>query len=296
MKLKTALLFFILSSHAWAFNPRLESISAKILQLSSDSVLKDRDDNPVLTFKPNVSSGIGFGLEFKTISIGYVFTSYEDQIKGFKASDFNDLRLNFALGSFDIRLNYQSYKGAIVDENRLKIFYSDYRVRAKNIRVHYYFDKNHLNFIREGVDLTTKAFETSSSLSMGTWIVGLNIDNREIRLPSILEPQHQTLVDQKNIDYKLNIKAVTVGPIVGYDYCYFIRGLFLRAKTGIGPGFQLDGGINPHFELALNLGAAINRNNSLMISVDSYLMNFKKDSQLLENNNIQGGIIYTLTL
>ncbi len=297
---KKLLSFFFLAylfcSNVNAYSPKLESISATVLHLSSDSVLKDLDSNPVLTFAPNVSSGIGFALEFEKITLGYVFTSHEETVEGFKASQFNDFRLNFAIGSFDIRLNYQRYKGAIVDGNNLKFFYSDYEVKAKNIRVHYYFDKNHLKYIREGKSLTTLAYETSTSLTMGTWIIGLNIDKREIKLPSQLESQHQSLVDQRNIDYRLNLNAITIGPIAGYDYYYFFHGYFLRAKGGIGPGFQLDGGINPHYELAFSLGAAFNKHNSLMINVDSYLMNFEKDNKGLENNNIQGGIIYTLTL
>ena len=294
MRLIPLLLLFSLK--AWCYNPRLESISATVLHLSSDSVLKDLDSNPVLTFAPNVSSGIGFALEFKKITLGYVFTSHQETTEGFKASQFNDFRLNFAIGSFDIRLNYQRYKGAIVDANNLKLFYSDYEVKAKNIRVHYYFDKNHLKYIREGKSLTTLAYETSTSLSMGTWLVGINIDKREIKLPSLLESQHQSLVNQKSIDYKTNFNALTIGPIAGYDYYYFFHSLFLRAKAAIGPGFQFDGGITPQYELALTFGAAFNQNNSLMISIDSYLMNFKKDNRNLENNNIQGGIIYTLTL
>lgn len=290
------LLAYLFCSNVNAFSPKLESISATVLHLSSDSVLKDRDSNPVLTFAPNVSSGIGFGLEFEKLSLGYVFTTRSDTFEGFKASRFNDFRLNFALGSFDIRLNYQAYKGAVVDENNLKYFYSDYEVKAKNIRVHYYFDKNHLKYIREGKSLTTRAYETSAGLSMGTWLIGLNVDKREIKLPTLLTPQHQSLVDQKNINYRLNFNALTLGPIAGYDYYYFVRSMFFRAKAGLGPGFQFDGGINPHFELAFTLGAAFNKNNSLMINVDSYLINFKKDNQALENNNIQGAIVYTLTL
>lgn len=294
MRLIPLLLLFSLK--AWCYNPGLESISATIIHLSSDSVLKDRDDNPVLTFTPNVSSGIGFGLEFKKVSFGYVFTTNNDTIEGYKASRFNDYRLNFAIASFDFRLNYQYYKGATVDENNLKFFYSDYQVKAKNLRIHYYFDKKHLKYIREGKNLTTLAFETNTSLSMGTWIVGINLDKREIKLPLVLASQHQNLVDTKNINYRLNFNALTIGPIAGYDYYYFIRGLFFRAKAGIGPGFQFDGGINPHYELAFTFGAAFNKNNSLMINVDSYLINFKKDNQALENNNIQGAIVYTLTL
>ena len=297
---KKLLSFFFLAylfcSNVNAYSPKLESISATVLHLSSDSVLKDLDSNPILTFAPNVSSGIGFSLEFKKITLGYVFTSHQETAEGFKASQFNDFRLNFAIGSFDIRLNYQRYKGAIVDANNLKFFYSDYEVKAKNIRVHYYFDKNHLKYIREGKSLTTLAYETSTSLSMGTWLVGINIDKREIKLPSLLESQHQSLVNQKSIDYKTNFNALTIGPIAGYDYYYFFHSLFLRAKAAIGPGFQFDGGITPQYELALTFGAAFNQNNSLMISIDSYLMNFKKDNKNLENNNIQGGIIYTLTL
>jgi len=297
---KKLLSFFFLAylfcSNVNAYSPKLESISATVLHLSSDSVLKDLDSNPILTFAPNVSSGIGFSLEFKKISLGYGFTSHQETAEGFKASQFNDFRLNFAIGSFDIRLNYQRYKGAIVDANNLKFFYSDYEVKAKNIRVHYYFDRNHLKYIREGKSLTTLAYETSTSLSMGTWLVGINIDKREIKLPSLLESQHQSLVNQKSIDYKTNFNALTIGPIAGYDYYYFFHSLFLRAKAAIGPGFQFDGGITPQYELALTFGAAFNQNNSLMINIDSYLMNFKKDNKNLENNNIQGGIIYTLTL
>tara|TARA_R110002049_G_scaffold108562_1_gene256876 strand:+ start:274 stop:1158 length:885 start_codon:yes stop_codon:yes gene_type:complete len=294
--MKYILLIIISIQTAWAWQPKLQSISASILHLSSDSVLKDRGGDPALTFAPNVSSGIGFALEFEKINLGYVFTGHEDRIAGLRASQFNDFRLNFAIGSFDFRLNYQQYKGAIVDSNNLKFFYSDYEVKAKNIRVHYYFDKNHLKYIREGKNLTTIAFETSGSLSKGTWIVGLNVDKREIKLPTLLESQHQSLVDQKNINYRLNLHTITIGPIVGYDYYYFLYGYFLRAKGGIGPGFQIDGGINPQYEIAFNFGLAFNKNNSLMISVDSYLMSFKKDNTSLENNNIQAGIIYTLTL
>ena len=291
MKRYCCLLFF-LSYSIIANDHLIRSTSLSISKISSDSDLKDQSNNRILTFAPNVASGFGIGVETKYLSLAYFFAGEEADEKGFPKSKFLDLRLNFSFDHFDFRFNIQRYKGAIVNAALVKSYYDDYEVRGRNLRVHFYKNKDVLKYIRDGEATTKKAAINEGTDYFGSLFAGFNFDQRSINLPRALAPEHLSLITQKNINYSQNFDAFTFGPLLGYDYLVFKSIFFLRAKIAAGAGVQVGGKIVEMVELALNLGVGFYENHSLAISVDSYSISFRDDQETISNNNTQGGVIY----
>lgn len=293
-KLVFVLLFTV--SSAWA-KDLIHSASLNVFTVSSDSELQTKDEEEILTFKPNVSSSVGLAFETEYIGLAYSFSSKEANSKSYEKSKFRDLRFNFHFKKFDFRLMYQNYRGAVVDQNGKSEFYRDYEVKSINGRFHYYANSDHLNYIRDGRNLIRRMVQNESLSYSQSWFLGLNLDQRRIVLPENLEPEHQAEVNAKGINYDDNFEAFSVGPMVGYDGMTFIDSFFVRGKIGAGPAFQTNGGGTvAQFELALNTGVAVYKNHLFSIGFDIYVMRFKDDDQRISNNNAQFGFGYTYAI
>ncbi|MBY0518441.1 MAG: DUF4421 domain-containing protein [Bacteriovoracaceae bacterium] len=292
MKLLIYIGFLVFARLAFAGKEFIHSASLSVSQISSVSELQDSDKKKAFSFSPNVPSGTGIGLETKYVTVGYVFAGKEAQISNVEKSKFRDLRLNFYYGHFDVRLNYQYYKGAVVNAGGLKKFYNDYEVKGRNGRAHYYFNKEILKYTRDGRELTRKAALNEGFNRMGSWFLGFNVDSRTISLPTTLASEHQTILTQKNITYHPSFNAFTLGPLIGYDFFALWSSTFFRAKLAGGPGFQTKGGLAEQAEVAFSLGIAFKKNHSLTVGLDSYIMTFKDENELISNTNTQGGLVY----
>lgn len=276
-------------------NPKdyISSFGAGLIMTSSTTDLESADDKKVMEFEPNVPSATGIFFETKYATLGYLFAGGDPGNKKAKKSRFQDFRFNFFWQSFDVRLNWQEYHGALVNEAGREEFYSDYELRSKNIRLHYYFTKDHLRFIREGKDLVTKAgmnegFTFSSSLF---W--GINLDQRSLTLPGNLAPEHQARVNATGIDYDREFSAFSAGPLVGGDLMAFAGNFYSRGKLGIGPAFQSSGGSVLQAEVAFNVGYVIDKRHLISLGVDLYTIGFRDSDQRITNHNVQSNIGYT---
>lgn len=269
----------------------IRSLTAGYLGTNSSSNLTTAGGKDVLNFDPNVSSAFGTWLQTKYIGIGYLFSNRVDP--SLLRTHYDDIRVNFAWKNFDVRLNYQRYKGAVVDENGAFWFYRDYEVKSKNARAHYYFTPEHLKHIREGWELVAKAASNSGFTTSSSIFWGLNVDSRAIKLPGDLVFEHQQRVLDRGIDYKTSFSALSYGPLVGGDLMALWGPAYFRGKVGAGPAFQSSGGSQPQFEIALNLGFAFFKRHLISLGADIYSISFKDDGQRIANSNIGSFIGYT---
>lgn len=275
-------------------NEYIHSVGASINRVSSDSELQDLNQKNVLTFKPNVSSGTGIHIETKYIGLSYTFAGggsadAEDKEK----SKFQDFRAGFHYGHFDFRLHYQHYQGALVNENGREEFYSAYEVKSKNARAHYYFNDDHLNYIRDGKMLVDRLIAGKGSQYSQSWFLGLNIDSRSIELPKNLVPEHQQRIIDRGINYDSYFKAFSAGPLLGYDGIYQYDSIFMRGKIAAGPAFQNNGGTVTQMELGFNVGVAFKQHHLISLGVDLYSISFKDSDQRINNSNVFSSFGYT---
>jgi len=291
MKLILALFLISMTSSAVA-DDLFRSLSISLTKLSSDTNLSNSDKDRALTFVPNVSNGIGVGVETKYIALAYVFSGFEAEKEALPKSDFKDLRFNFSIWNLDFRLNLQRYKGAYVDAADVLAYYSDYEVRSRNMRVHYYFMPEVLKFVRDGKDLTQMAATNTGTKYFASPFAGIAVDSRTLKLPKNLNSTHQAEVAKKGINYSQNFDALTLGPILGCDFVVIKSQFFFRIKAGGGAGFQVGGRVVELLEIGLNLGLGFAIDHSIALSVDTYSASFRDDSKVVENNNSQAGIIY----
>tara|TARA_R110000868_G_scaffold163614_16_gene395913 strand:- start:4659 stop:5543 length:885 start_codon:yes stop_codon:yes gene_type:complete len=282
---------FPLSGHCFDF---IRSLTFSLDPISSSSDLRTKEEEILFAFEPNVSTGFGLGVETQYISIGYIFSGGDPQQKDQEESRFRDIKFDFAIYEFDIRLNYQNYKGALVDSSGLKKFYRDYEVKSKNLRANYYFNKDILKFIRDGKALTNQAGTNEGFLSFKSWFLGVNLDKREIKLPATLETAHQARLNEKGVDYKNSFDVFSYGPLVGYDYFMFYDRFFLRGKFAVGLSFQGSGKTANQYEIAFGLGVGIKEDHAFSINADAYIMTFKEQNQIIQNQNNQATIEYNI--
>ncbi len=268
------------------------SASAGVTSVNSNIDLQTSTGRKILHFNPNVPAGYKLGVETKYIELGYTFSGGSVDEKH-KASDFQDFRINFFWRSFDVRLNYQHYEGAEVNESGKLAFYDDYEVKAYNARGHYYFQKDYLRVIREGVDLVRKAAVHDGFSGSGSFFVGVNLDRRRIQLPENLEPEHLARINKFGITYDTTFDAFTGGPLAGGDGMIQLGTFYLRCKLGVGPAFLPGGESIAQFELAFSTGFAFLQRHLISINADSYMIGFKDADQKISNLNTQVNILYT---
>lgn len=287
---------FILFASLQAFalpKDLVHSASVLVNTVNSDSRLQDKNKKDVLTFMPNVSTAIGLAAETEYVGFAYFFSGKEAQSKKYEKSKYRDLRFNFHLKHFDFRVNYQNYRGAIVEDGGKNKFYKDYEVKSTNGRIHYYFNNQHLNYIRDGRKLVNKSYGNKGFGRTGSWFLGMNVDSRKITLPENLEAEHLAVITSKNLKYDRSFSSISWGPMGGFDGILLFGSAFLRGKLAIGPAFQSDGGTVTQSEFALNSGFSFFKNHLLSIGFDFYNMNFKDNGQRISNNNSQVGFGYT---
>lgn len=287
------ILILVFAFHASAeTNDLIHSAGFSIYTVSSESELQDHEQRKALTFRPNVSTGLGLGIETKYIGLAYSFSGREAQEKDFDKSKFSDIRLNFHYSHFDFRLNYQSYRGALVDAGGREEFYKDYEVKSKNMRIHYYLNDDHLNYIRDGRKLVDRLVKNDGLACSQSFFLGLNADSRSIDLPENLVPEHMARVTARGIKYDRSFSALSLGPLIGYDILGQYESAFMRVKFAGGPAFQTGGGTVPQIEVAFNTGYAFFKHHLVSVGIDIYSLSFKDSDQVISNNNVMSGFSY----
>lgn len=286
------ILCFLMCGSAFA-NTWLQSGTLSLNTVTSDSELRDTDDKEILTFRPNVATSFGVSVETEYVNIGYFFAGNQAQSFEHEKSQYSDFRFNFHWQHFDFRLNYQKYSGAIVDEAGIEEFYHDYEMSSLNARMHYYFNPEHLNYIREGKNLVSKISGNSGFNASTSWFLGLNVDSRSIELPEDLDIEHENVINASGISYDRSFSAFSAGPLGGYDFLLQWSKVYFRGKLGYGAAFQTGGGSVPQYEVALNTGFALFQRHLFSLGVDLYTMSFKDSDQRIQNSNSQAYLAYT---
>jgi hypothetical protein len=281
--------FFISHAQAW-----VKSVNLGFTRVTSDILYQDGDKKSLLEFRPKVATGQFVGFETKHVALGYVFAgklSEEEAASG--ESKFQDFRFNFHISHFDFRLSLQSYLGALVDEGGKQFFYKNYDVKSTNARFHYYFNAPHLEFIRPGQALARRLASHSGFRASGSWLLGINLDDRHIRLPQALQAEHQAILTAKGIDYNSQFSALSWGPMAGYDALLEVSSIFLRFKLALGSAFQGGGGTSTQSEIALMFGGVIAKNHLITVGTDMFGISFKEDRQYIQNDNTLTNVQYT---
>jgi hypothetical protein len=245
-----------------------------------------------LRFVPNVPSFFTVSVETKYIDLAYGVTTKTGDPK-LERSRFQDLKATGGLGPVDFRVNLQRYKGAMVDEAGLKEFYKDYEVHSINARGNYYFNQQHLFYIRDGHRLIKKVANNEGFNSQGSWFLGLNLDQRSIKLPENLASAHNAQVQAKGLDYDAHLEAFLIGPLAGGDGTLYYDRFYLRGKLGLGPAFVSQGQTLLQIELALNFGLVLGQRHLISFGIDSYSVNFQSKNSEIQSVSSQGGLFYT---
>jgi hypothetical protein len=162
-----------------------------------------------------------------------------------------------------------------------------------NARANYYFNPLHLSYIREGYQLIDKVAGNKGFSSSGSYFLGFNIDQRIIRLPDELVPEHEAQVVAKDLDYISHMQAVTFGPLAGGDGSLYIHRAFLRGKFGFGPAFFAAGDSAVQYEFAFNFGYVFGDSHLLSFNADTYTLGLGAGNAKLNNTNSQFGFYYT---
>lgn len=285
------LLFLSFSAYA-KFDNYIYAVGAGPTNLVNETEIRTENGTPVLLFVPNIPSFFSFAVETKYIDLAYGFTTEAADPK-LERSRFQDLKATGGLGPVDFRVNFQRYKGAMVDEAGLKEFYKNYEVNSINARGNYYFNREHLKYIRDGHRLIKKVSDNEDFSTQGSWFLGLNLDSRSIKLPDQLASLHDARVRSKDLDYDTRLVGFLVGPLGGGDGTLYYKSAYLRGKIGVGPAFVAQGETLLQFEFALNFGFVIGKRHLISLSADTYSVNFRPKNSEIQSRSSQGGFFYT---
>lgn len=270
----------------------VHSVGFGLTTVTNYSELQTRAGKKALRFEPNIPSNIALSAETKYIDLSYSFATANTNPSEGK-SRYRDLRLNFSRDSFDVRLNYQFYKGAVVHEAGRSIFYRAYEVRSTNARAHYYFRKDQLQYIRDGVRLIERVTGNEGLTTSGSWFLGLNVDQRLVTLPKSLVTEHEARVQDRGIDYETHLRAMAFGPLAGGDGTVYLHRFFLRSKFGVGPAFLTTSDSVLQYEFAFNLGVVVAQRHLVSLNLDAYGLALHTGNGRLANTNSSGGLFYT---
>ncbi len=274
----------------------IQSVGLGFATITNHTELMTEKSRTVLRFEPNIPTNTIVMAQTKYIDLSFAFAGGRLRNEKEERSRYQDFRVNFSKGSFDARLNYQFYKGAMVKAGGKEEFYSQYEVRSLNARANYYFNPLHLAYIREGYQLIDKVAGNSGFSKSGSYFLGFNLDQRTIRLPDELIPEHEAEVIAKDLDYITNMQATTFGPLVGGDGTLYFHKAFLRGKMGIGPAFFAAGDSAIQYEFAFNLGYVLGKSHLLSFNADNYTLGLGAGNAKLDNTNSQYGFFYTYKL
>ncbi|MES2526489.1 MAG: hypothetical protein V4598_05355 [Bdellovibrionota bacterium] len=271
----------------------IQSVGIGLATITNETELRTKNDKTVLLFEPNIPTNTALSAQTKYIDLAFAFAGGRLRNEKEERSKYRDFRINFSKGSFDARLNYQFYKGAMVKAGGKEEFYSEYEVRSVNARANYYFNPVHLAYIREGYQLIDKVAGNKGFSTSGSWFVGFNIDQRSITLPEVLEPEHEAEVAAKDLDYIVHMQAVTFGPLVGGDGAMYFNRSFIRGKMGVGPAFFAAGDSAIQYEFAFNFGYVFGESHLVSFNADTYTLGLSSGNARLNNSNSQFGFFYT---
>ncbi len=271
----------------------IQSVGIGIATITNETELLTEKSKPVLRFEPNIPTNTILSAQTKYIDLSFAFAGGKLRNEKEERSRYRDFRVNFIKGSFDARLNYQFYKGAMVKAGGKEEFYSQYEVRSVNARANYYFNPTHLSYIREGYQLIDKVSGNKGFSTSGSYFLGFNIDQRIIRLPEELAPEHEAEVIAKDLDYITNMQAVTFGPLAGGDGSLYFHRAFVRGKMGVGPAFFAAGDSAIQYEIAFNFGYVFGESHLLSFNADTYTLGLGAGNAKLNNTNGQYGFSYT---
>ncbi len=271
----------------------VQSVGIGLATITNETELMTKKNKTVLKFEPNIPTNTTLSAQTKYIDLSVAFAGGKLRNEKEERSRYRDFRINFTRGSFDARLNYQFYKGAMVKAGGKEEFYSQYEVRSVNARANYYFNATHLAYIREGYQLIDKVAGNKGFSTSGSYFVGFNIDQRSITLPEELEPEHEAEVAAKNLDYIVHMQAVTFGPLAGGDGAMYFQKAFLRGKFGVGPAFFAAGDSAIQYEFAFNLGYVFGESHLVSFNADTYTLGLSSGNAKLNNSNSQFGFFYT---
>jgi hypothetical protein len=272
-------------------NFRSVTVSSNSIESTTD--VETRSHKKVFSLSPNASTALGLALETNHLNLSYVFSNNNPEIKQLEATKWHDIRFNFVKGHYDVRLHYQSYKGALIRENGIAEFYSDYRLTGKNVRANYYFNEEHLDYTRIGEKLMEKLNQKRTISGSHSWFLGLNIDQRDIKLPQNLLSQHLKTLRDRQVNYHRSFSALSAGPLGGFDGILFLGPSYGRFKLGLGPAVQYKGQTTYQTEIGLDLGGVVAKNHLISFNADYYSMEFKDSDQRVINQNASVSLAYT---
>lgn len=273
------------------FDDFIYSAGAGTNSITNRTTLSKENRSPLLTFDPNVSGSLSVGVETKYIDLFYGFATGSSD-PDLEASKYQDFRINGTWEWFDFRLNYQRYKGAKVDDAGARVFYKDYEAKSTNGRANYYFKKEYLKYIRDGHERIKRVSTNSGITFSGSWLAGLNVDKRSIKLPELVVA-HQDRVNSNGLIYDRHLEAFLFGPLAGGDGTLYLYRGFLRGKFGIGPAFVIGGTSVFQSELAFSTGFVIGARHLISLGVDLYSVNFESKSSEIGSSNSQANLSYT---
>ncbi|GEM_PF-5855785 len=287
--MKTLLILCLLSPPVLAekvFGDLIQGLSTGISKVAvANNLTNDENGKKTLEFVPNNPLQFNLNVITKYGTLG-LFTDIKDsEDPESPKSPFQSFYYKNQFGSFDFRYSYANFKGAAVDAQGKKVFYSQYQHRNNKIEISYYTDKNYLKLIQLDLKEETNISNISPRNAI-SFLFGLSYERTKVQYPNLFDPTHQSLLDSNNIKVPKTIFGTSLGALAGLDALYRFKGnFFIRGKLSAGIAYRVKNEITLQsqqvdinrieslIDLDFTLGYLFARNQHLVLNLDIYSTN-----------------------
>jgi hypothetical protein len=192
-----------------------------------------------LTFKPNNSVGLGFGIYLFEIGAELTFAVPINAEKEslFGKTKATDLQLNLLGKRWGLDLFYQNYKGFYVDDPNGKIVPGAPYPQRPDLRTNN-FGVNGIYFFNKRFSLRSAYnFSERQRKSAGSFSLTGTLNFFEVRGDSALySKKYEPVFGAATAFFKMNMNTFSISP--GYSYTLVVKNFFANASLSIGPAYH----------------------------------------------------------
>jgi hypothetical protein len=192
-----------------------------------------------LTFKPNNTAGLGFGVYIFEVGVELTFAVpiNAERESLFGKTKATDLQLNLLGKSWGLDLFYQNYKGFYVDDPNGKIVSGasypqrpDLRTNNFGINGIYFFNKRFS--LRSAYNFSERQRKSAGSFSLTGTLNFFGVEGDS----SLYSKKYEPVFGAGTAFSQMDMNTFSVSP--GYSYTLVVKNFFINASLSLGPAYH----------------------------------------------------------
>jgi hypothetical protein len=192
-----------------------------------------------LTFKPNNTAGLGFGVYIFEVGVELTFAVpiNAERESLFGKTKATDLQLNLLGKRWGLDLFYQNYNGFYVDDPNGKIVTGapypqrpDLRTRNLGINGIYFFNKRFS--LRSAYNFSERQRKSAGSFSLSGTLNFFRVQGDS----ALYSKKYEPVFGAGTAFYQIDMNTFSVSP--GYSYTLVVKSFFANASLSVGPAYH----------------------------------------------------------